>query len=173
MSSATSRGSPTRTARRQSSSTTLTAPAKPRQIVDATGTNALTYDHASRLVATTNFAGGLLGSLSLTNHSDALYGRDWLGIRDQASGVTYQTAYAYDTYGRLGSVSSGNYSAAYGYLANSDLPSRGQTIAWFVISRGQTIAWFVIGLTCGCEPVQSQPCLANYESSSLVPFIMS
>jgi RHS repeat-associated protein len=91
----------------------------PREIIDATGTNELTYDHANRLL-TTYCPNGLLAGITVSNHFDARYGRDALSVLSINNPLS-TINYFYDSYGRLGTVSSGVYSAEYGYLANSDL----------------------------------------------------
>jgi RHS repeat-associated protein len=77
-------------------------------------TRAASEENSARLVA------GLFANLTLTNRFDTLYGREWLKL--QKSGADQFThAYGYDAYGRINSVADGVHSAAYGYLANSDL----------------------------------------------------
>ncbi|HWX22089.1 MAG TPA: RHS repeat-associated core domain-containing protein [Candidatus Binatia bacterium] len=90
----------------------------PRQIVDASGISTLSYDHASRLLAT-EYTYGPFAGITVTNHFDGIHGRDSLAVLGLSSSL--QDNYGYDDYGRLGAVSSGNYSAAYGYLQNADL----------------------------------------------------
>lgn len=90
----------------------------PREIVDGSGTNILTYDYANRLTLLTNVDGLLVG-VGVTSHFQAPNGRDWLAVL--GLGTTLQHNYAYDAYGRLDTVSAGVYAATYGYLPNSDL----------------------------------------------------
>ena len=92
---------------------------KPNAIVDNAGTNNLTYDHAGRLISSA-YISGLLNGITVTNHLNPVYGRDLLQVYSGAQSI-YSAAYGYDGYGRMGSVSSGVYSATYGYLPNSDL----------------------------------------------------
>jgi len=72
-----------------------------------------------RLNLAHSYTQGLLSGITVTNHINSVYGRDWVAVQGLASAL--QNNYGYDTYGRLGTVSSGNYSATYGYLPNSDL----------------------------------------------------
>jgi hypothetical protein len=90
-----------------------------RSVTDGSGTNLLTYDHASRLVSSLCQVGPLAG-ITISNHFDGRYGRDALSVLNAATPML-QHSFSYDSYGRLGSVSSGVYSAEYGYLPNSDL----------------------------------------------------
>jgi RHS repeat-associated protein len=87
-------------------------------VLDASGTNVLTYDYAGRVVNTT-CVGGLMSGISVTNHFNPVYGRDLLKVSGTTTPLTNQ--FGYDSYGRLSTVSCGIYSAAYAYLANSDL----------------------------------------------------
>jgi RHS repeat-associated protein len=89
-----------------------------REIMDGSGTAVLTYDYANRLTLVTN-VDGLLAGVAVTNHFQAPNGRDWLAVL--GLGTTLQHNYSYDSYGRMGTVSAGVYSASYGYLPNSDL----------------------------------------------------
>jgi RHS repeat-associated protein len=91
----------------------------PRLVIDGSGTNTLAYDHANRLI-TTRCDHGPLAGITVSNHFDARYGRDGLSVLNEA-GPLVQHSFGYDSFGRLGSVSSGVYSAEYGYLPNSDL----------------------------------------------------
>ncbi len=92
----------------------------PLQILDGTGTNNLTYDHANRLRSTTGDL-GIYNGVTVSNHFNGTYGRDQIKITGLSS--TIQQDYGYDTYGRLGGVSNGVYSASYSYKPNSDLLS--------------------------------------------------
>jgi YD repeat-containing protein len=92
---------------------------QPPSTIDGAGTCTLNYDHANRLTATSYTAGSLAG-ITVTNHFGTPNGRDWLGVL-QSTSTLVQQSFAYDTYGRLGTVASGNYSADYGYLPNADL----------------------------------------------------
>ncbi len=92
---------------------------KPDVIVDDAGTSLPAYDHAGRVVATV-YTAGLLAGITVTNHLNPVYGRDLLQVYSGAQSI-YSAAYGYDSYGRMGSVSSGVYSAEYGYVPNSDL----------------------------------------------------
>lgn len=90
----------------------------PREVADASGTNELTYDYANRLIAT-YCARGALAGITVSNHFNPSLGRDSVSVSGLASSL--QDNYGYDSYGRLGSVSSGSCSAIYSYLPNSDL----------------------------------------------------
>jgi RHS repeat-associated protein len=96
----------------------LNRAAKPAVVIDASGTNVLTYDYAGRQLSTT-CSGGLMSSIIVSNHFNTVYGRDFLKVSGTTPPLTNQ--FTYDSYGRLSSVSCGIYSAAYGYLPNSDL----------------------------------------------------
>jgi len=91
---------------------------QPREIIDGVGNAELTYDHASRLV-TSSYTNGLLAGITVSNHFNPYYGRDSVSVLGLSS--TLKDDYVYDSYGRLSSVGSGVYSAAYGYAPNSDL----------------------------------------------------
>jgi RHS repeat-associated protein len=94
---------------------------QPREIVDGAGTNELTYDYASRLVSSAYITGSLAG-ITVSNHFNPYYGRDSLMVSSSAgTGWNLEDDYGYDSYGRLGSVSSGSCSATYGYVPNSTL----------------------------------------------------
>ena len=95
---------------------------KPWVVLDNAGTSELAYDYAGRLRATT-YAAGLLAGITVTNHLDPIYGRDLLQVlsSNATPSTIYSAGYGYDSYGRMGSVSSGVYSATYGYVPNSDL----------------------------------------------------
>lgn len=90
----------------------------PRAIVDARGTNALTYDHAGRLVSSTSLSGPFAG-VTVTNHFDGVHGRDQLKVLGLSTEITHD--FGYDTYGRLATVGAGDYWASYQYVPNSDL----------------------------------------------------
>ncbi len=90
----------------------------PREIVDGSGTNELTYDYAGRMVNTTNVAGLLIGT-GITNHFSPAFGRDTLTVVGPNWRLT--DSFGYDGYGRMSNVAYGNFNAAYGYLPNSDL----------------------------------------------------
>src|SRR6185503_15799242 len=81
---------------------------QPREIVDASGTNRLIYDHISRLVGVTNIY-GLLGGVAVSNHFHPYRGRDSLEVVGLSSPVKH--TFGYDNYGRLNSITSGVYSA--------------------------------------------------------------
>lgn len=91
---------------------------KPSIITDASGTSFPTYDHGGRL-RSTSYTEGLLAGITITNHLHPVYGRDTLQVTGITPGLT--TSFGYDNYGRMASVASGIYSAAYAYLPNSDL----------------------------------------------------
>jgi len=91
----------------------------PREIIDATGTNEFTYDWANRL-ATAYCSNGLMTGITVSNHFNALAQRDVLNVLSPSTTIS-AAQYGYDTCGRLGTVSSGIYSATYGYAPNSDL----------------------------------------------------
>ena len=91
---------------------------QPREIVDASGTNELTYDYASRLISSV-CTNGLLTGIAISNHFNPYLGRDSVSVLGLSSPL--QDNYGYDSYGRLSSVSSGTCSATYGYMPNSDL----------------------------------------------------
>ena len=90
----------------------------PRTIIDASGTNIISYDHASRAVATfcTN---ALSTAITVSNHFNGVYGRDSLSILGLVSPL--KDDYSYDSCGRLSGAASGNCSASYGYVSDSDL----------------------------------------------------
>jgi RHS repeat-associated protein len=92
---------------------------QPRQIMDGAGSSTLVYDHANRLVST-YYSDGLLAGIAVTNHFDSLGRRNVLAALQ--SGTPFvQQSFGYDaSYGRMQSVSSGIYSAWYGYMPNSD-----------------------------------------------------
>jgi RHS repeat-associated protein len=92
---------------------------QPREIIDGSGTNELTYDYACRLVTSTCI-NGLFNGITVSNHFNPYYGRDAVAVLGLSS-PPLEGDYGYDAYGRLGKVSSGNYSATYGYVPNSDL----------------------------------------------------
>jgi RHS repeat-associated protein len=92
--------------------------AKPDVALDSSGTNVITYDYAGRVINTACIA-GLMSGIAVTNHFNSVYGRDFLKVAGTTTPLTNQ--FTYDSYGRLVTVSCGIYSAAYGYLANSDL----------------------------------------------------
>jgi RHS repeat-associated protein len=92
--------------------------AKPAVVIDASGTNVLTYDYAGRQISAT-CSGGLMSGIAVSNHFNTVYGRDFLKVSGTTPPLTNQ--FTYDSYGRLSTVSCGIYSAAYGYLPNSDL----------------------------------------------------
>jgi RHS repeat-associated protein len=96
--------------------------AKPSVIHDNAGTSELAYDFAGRLRATT-YAAGLLAGITVTNHLNPVYGRDLLQVlsSNATPSTIYSAGYGFDNYGRMGTVSSGVYSAAYGYVPSSDL----------------------------------------------------
>ena len=88
------------------------------EIVDATGTHALCYHPAGRLLAETNTA-GLLAGAGLTNAYDSLGHRTGLSLRLLTSGLSY--AYAYDGASRLQILTGAVESATYSYLAKASL----------------------------------------------------
>jgi RHS repeat-associated protein len=92
---------------------------KPAAVLDATGTNYLTYDHASRLLST-YCADGLLAGVTVTNHFGPVYGRDTLAVQYSTTPLL-QHSFFYDAFGRMSVVSNGTGSATYGYWPNSDL----------------------------------------------------
>jgi hypothetical protein len=92
---------------------------QPRETVDGTGTNELAYDYASRLM-TIYCTNGLLTGMTVSNHFNPYYGRDALTVA-YTNVWNFTDDYGYDSYGRLATVGSGIYSAAYGYVPNSDL----------------------------------------------------
>jgi RHS repeat-associated protein len=93
--------------------------AQPVVTDDASGTWTNNYDHAGRVIAS-KCTGGLLSSITVSNHFNAVYGRDALSAQ-YSSTPLLQHSFVHDTYGRLAVISNGTYSATYGYLANSDL----------------------------------------------------
>ena len=79
----------------------------PRNITDASGTSVLAYDHANRLISVTGQEGGLFPGIVVSNHFNQVHGRDLLQVLNlnaQPSNLT-SAGYAFDTYGRLGTVS--------------------------------------------------------------------
>lgn len=91
----------------------------PREIIDGTGTNELTYDYASRLVSSTCI-NGLLNGITVSNHFNPFYGRDAVAVLGLNSSLEDDFTYESSS-GRLSSVGSGPYLAVYGYAPNSDL----------------------------------------------------
>ena len=91
---------------------------QPREIVDESGVNELTYDYASRLVSVTG-ASGIYAGIIVSNHFNPVYGRAAMICSNLSS--TLETDYGYDAYGRMNAVSNGASSVGYGYLPNSDL----------------------------------------------------
>jgi RHS repeat-associated protein len=92
---------------------------QPREIIDQSGTNELTYDFASRLIATA-CTNGLMAGITVSNHFTAPYGRDSVSVLGLTSSL--EDDFAYESFsGRLSSVGSGSYLAIYGYVPNSDL----------------------------------------------------
>lgn len=69
---------------------------------------------------TSTCVAGLLNGITVSNHFNPYYGRDAVAVL-VGSSLSLEDDYGYDDYGRLGSVSNGNYSASYGYVPNSDL----------------------------------------------------
>src|SRR5258707_605686 len=67
---------------------------QPREVVDANGTCALTYDHANRLLKTAYTYGPLAG-VKITNHFNAVYGRDALAVLGLSTALEHD--YGYDT----------------------------------------------------------------------------
>lgn len=92
---------------------------QPREIVDGAGTNELAYDYASRMTSST-YTYGPLSGITISNHFNPHFGRDVLKVINGSS-WTLEDDYGYDTYGRLGSVSSAGCTAFYGYVPNMDL----------------------------------------------------
>jgi RHS repeat-associated protein len=91
---------------------------QPREIIDGSGTNELTYDYACRLVTSTCI-NGMLNGITVSNHFNPYYGRDAVAVLGLPSSL--EDDYVYDNYGRLSSVGSGTCLAVYGYAPNSDL----------------------------------------------------
>ncbi len=91
----------------------------PAFVSDSTGEHLLFYDILGRPTGDGCTAGTFV-NLSITNHYDALYGRDWIKLRVNSTDLLTST-YGYDAYGRLSSASSGVDSAAYAYQNNADL----------------------------------------------------
>ena len=92
---------------------------QPREVVDGAGTVELSYDFASRLLSSA-YASGPLAGITVSNHFNPYFGRDTVGVLGLSAPLV--DSYSYDpNSGRLASVSSGNCTAAYGYVPNSDL----------------------------------------------------
>jgi RHS repeat-associated protein len=91
---------------------------QPREIVDASGTNELTYDFAGRLTVA-NYTNGLLSGTTISSRFNPSLGRDMLVVSGTSTALT--NTFGYDAYGRMGSVGNGIYSATYSYLPTSDL----------------------------------------------------
>jgi YD repeat-containing protein len=93
-----------------------------RQIAVTNGATvtAWTYNDVNEPL-TESYTGGPLDGLSVTNGYDNLLRRGNLSVLNSASGLLASTAYGYDPASRLLTVSSGNNTATYSYLANSPL----------------------------------------------------
>src|SRR5260370_32223312 len=89
-----------------------------RGIIDAPGQRTLAYDYASRQVADTGVS-GLFSGITVSNHFNGLYGRDYLEV-DGVSPVLHHD-YGYDSYGRLQGVTNGSSRGEDAYLPNTDL----------------------------------------------------
>ena len=83
-------------------------------------TDAMAYNDANELISET-FSGGTLAGLAVTNAYDAYLRRTAVALDTQPSTLVN---YAYDSAGRLNTVTNGNYNAVYAYLANSPLVSQ-------------------------------------------------
>jgi RHS repeat-associated protein len=92
---------------------------QPRQVIDGAGTSTLLYDNTGHLLAT-EYTFGPLAGITVTNHFDSLGRRGSLAV-EQSDAPFIQQSFAYDAYGRLGTVGTGPYTAEYGYVPNSDL----------------------------------------------------
>jgi len=68
-----------------------------------------------------SYTGGPLDGISVTNGYDNLLRRGKLSVLNSASGLLASTTYGYDAASRLLTVTSGNNTATYSYLANSPL----------------------------------------------------
>jgi RHS repeat-associated protein len=90
----------------------------PRMMQDASGLHVYKYDHASRQVSDTG-SSGFFNGLTVSNRFHAVYGKSRASLHGASTAIQHD--YGYDSYGRLGSVTNGLYTAAYGYLPNSDL----------------------------------------------------
>jgi RHS repeat-associated protein len=102
---------------------------EPQSIVDASGGRNLMYDILERVTAE-NWTNGIFGGpygvipgpfvgVTISNYYDPVKGRTKLITTGLAT--TLETDYAYDSFGRLATVTSGGNKAGYTYLANSDL----------------------------------------------------
>jgi YD repeat-containing protein len=83
-------------------------------------TTTLTYNDASQLLGEA-YSGGILNGLAVTNGYDRFLRRTNLALKTQPSTATQ---FGYDNAGRVQSVTNGNYTATYTYLANSPLVSQ-------------------------------------------------
>jgi len=121
---------------------------QPRTIFDASGQHTLTYDYASRLVSD-YCPSGLVAGVTVSNHFNAKYGRDYLEV--QSGAFTLHHDFGYDGYGRLNMVSNGTQAAIYSYLPGTDRlqstafhssgsPVMTTTRAWQFGERLQSIA---------------------------------
>jgi len=81
---------------------------------------AYTYDDANNQL-TESYTGGVLAGLAITNSYDNFSRRTALSLLSPSSQLLASTAYGYDAASRLSTVSSGNNTATYSYLANSPL----------------------------------------------------
>ncbi len=89
-------------------------------ITDAGGQRVQTHAPDGRLL-TVQHPSGILEDVSLTHSHDALLRRAALEVNGPGAIPLHQSAYGYDSAGRLQTVSSGPDAAAYDYLPNSSL----------------------------------------------------
>jgi hypothetical protein len=90
------------------------------------------FDNAGHLLSEAYTAGPLAG-LTVTNQYDSLGRRTNLALMNAQNAAIYSVGYTYDPASRLLTVTSGDLSATYSYLANS--PLVGQIVFQ---SNGQT-----------------------------------
>jgi hypothetical protein len=90
---------------------------QPLTIIDAAGQRTLAYDYASRQVADYGVS-GLFSGITVSNHFNGLYGRDYLEVQGVSPVLHHD--YGYDSYGRMQGVTNGSYRAEYAYLPSTD-----------------------------------------------------
>lgn len=91
---------------------------QPRSVTDATGSRTLVYDAAGRLESDRGET-GLFQGLTVRQHFDPRYGRDWLRL--EGASTPLQVDFSYNpANGRLEIVTAGTLRAVYGYQSNSD-----------------------------------------------------
>jgi RHS repeat-associated protein len=86
----------------------------PQTVVDGSGTHALTYDWAGRLLTDT------VGDVQVANTYSPVYGLTNRSVLTNAVAV-FDHGYGYDALGRLNAVTNGAVRVSYSYLPKSDL----------------------------------------------------